>query len=103
MKLSQLANVCYSLVLHDTSFIERVQSVLNYSHTFVEQYGLASLRVRKANIAQDMTSPDFPHGISVSTDRQYLCVLKVIRRLQRLPDTGKNLNGNLHTVSAWEW
>lgn len=49
-RLSQGANVGSAFVQCDVSFSEQVPRVLNYSHTFVEEYVLSFLITKTADI-----------------------------------------------------
>lgn len=50
INLSEKTNVCSDLVHRDTYFVERVASVLTYSHTIEEEYGMPFLRAKEKDI-----------------------------------------------------
>lgn len=91
IELSQVANVGLALVTYDITFVKQGLSVLNYSHTFVEEYRLLFLRAKIAEIVRDRMSSGYHEGMSASTYRRYVHIGKVTLRHQHLLDVVKEL------------
>lgn len=55
---------------------EQFECMLNYSYTFVEEYGCAFLRARREEIVQDMLFSDILHGSSAYIYKQHVRIRK---------------------------
>lgn len=72
-----VANVGSVPSCRDTSLVKQVVGVLNYSHTFGEEYGLLFLRAKTVDTVADMMSFDFLHGMTFLKDRRYVDIRNV--------------------------
>lgn len=91
IKLSHLANVSSALVHCDTSLVQQVSMVLNYSHMFVEEYGLQFLRAKAGGIVQEVMLSAVLHIMRALTYNQFKCLRKIMRRQFSLLDVLEKL------------
>lgn len=100
---SKKAKVGSSLVHHDSSFFKLGARVLNYSHKFVEEYGLRFLSAETVDNVGHVVSFFFPQGMVGSTLKSYVLIEKARWGTCVYCMFWESLANSFHSVSAWEW